>query len=565
VQLLAELLRAARRALRPCLPVLLDTLCGAMRDPQPAVAAAARAALLGAARRRQHARGGDGGRADGADAAQEEEAPLAALLLEGFERRLGSLAAATRAASSAPLTRALQVLSAQLELLVLHGALASLLATQLGALVSALLATCRLEVPPAAVEQRLPYRLRRASSGGGGGSSRGGAAERLRHLRYSAKPFAFLRDAAAVAAMQHLCRQLGRLAPLPSLVHQLCHIVLTATREDDGDTAPAAPPSPMPPPSAAAGAAVPLGGAVRVVEAVSGAALPRAEALWVLDQVLLGAGEEEGEAAGEEAEARATEEAAEAIEAMEEAAAAAAAVAAAEEEVEAEAEAAAMGEAGEEDGAEVGERRCEAAAARAECALMLLQELLRPGVWHGAAVWRGGDGVAARRTALLERELLLQVTGSAAALLRRAEDAQVALRLALFPVLERLGDSSTLLSHAAELTLCRLCLGAAHPQPPASVHELLRLNGDFLLDAIAHRLRRAAWHPHTPQVSCRLRCRTAHPAPSPLCPNAHRCCRRSSSTRARRRSPWWPTSSTSSSAYSTTRPAGARRSPVSSA
>ena len=48
----------------------------------------------------------------------------------------------------------------------------------------------------------------------------------------------------------------------------------------------------MPPPSAAAGAAVPLGGAVRVVEAVSGAALPRAEALWVLDQVLLGAGEE---------------------------------------------------------------------------------------------------------------------------------------------------------------------------------------------------------------------------------------------------------------------------------
>ncbi len=26
---------------------------------------------------------------------------------------------------------------------------------------------------------------------------------------------------------------------------------------------------------------------------------------------------------------------------------------------------------------------------------MLLTELLRPGVWHGASAWRGGDGVAA--------------------------------------------------------------------------------------------------------------------------------------------------------------------------
>ena len=294
--------------------------------------------------------------------------------------------------------------------------------------------------------------------------------------------------------MQALCRQLGALAPLPSLVHQLVHIVLTATREADagpagGGAAAAVAPRPPQPPAGAVGggAAVAEGGAARVVvEAVGGAALPRAEALWVLDQVLLGAAEAEGGAG----------EAAEAAEAVAEAEAEAAEKAEAEEEAEAAVPAAetataaapvvALGEAEQ--------------AARAEAALMLLGELLRPGVWHGASVWRGGDGVAARRSALLERELLLQVTASAAALLHRPEDAQVAMRLSLFPMLEHLGDEATLLSSAAELSLCRLCRGAAHDAPLGSVRELLRRNGDYLLDAIAHRLRRAAWHPHTPQV-----------------------------------------------------------------
>ena len=33
VHLLARLLHGSRRSLEPCLPVMLDTLCGAMRDP----------------------------------------------------------------------------------------------------------------------------------------------------------------------------------------------------------------------------------------------------------------------------------------------------------------------------------------------------------------------------------------------------------------------------------------------------------------------------------------------------------------------------------------------------
>ena len=122
---------------------------------------------------------------------------------------------------------------------------------------------------------------------------------------------------------------------------------------------------------------------------------------------------------------------------------------------------------------------------------MLLTELLRPAVWHGASVWRGGDGVAARRSALLERELLLQVTASAAALLHRREDAQVAMRLALFPILEHLGDEATLLSSAAELTLCRVCAALREPSI-TSVASLLAANSDYLLDALSGRLRRAS-------------------------------------------------------------------------
>ena len=133
VRLLARLLHESRHCVEACVPVLLDTLCGAMRDPHPPVAAAARAALRRAAR---HA------------ATAAPPPSLAGHLLAGFEQRLSSLLPATRCASCAPLTRALQVLSGELELLGLCGVLPSLLGARLPSLLSALLATCRLEVSP---------------------------------------------------------------------------------------------------------------------------------------------------------------------------------------------------------------------------------------------------------------------------------------------------------------------------------------------------------------------------------------------------------------------------------
>jgi hypothetical protein len=142
-----------------------------------------------------------------------------------------------------------------------------------------------------------------------------------------------------------------------------------------------------------------------------------------------------------------------------------------------------------------------------------------------------------------------------------SESLQVAVRVCLLPVLERLGDDAAITSEAAERTLCRMVLahqdgtdvkavpmneaqhhsiprceqsstgrqGVASTAPhdtcpvpgehssagmewetptapgdsrqgPSSVRELLARNGDFLLDAISRQLRHAAAHPRVPLV-----------------------------------------------------------------
>ena len=61
---------------------------------------------------------------------------------------------------------------------------------------------------------------------------------------------------------------------------------------------------------------------------------------------------------------------------------------------------------------------------------------------------------------------------------------QVALRLSLFPLLERLGDRSATLSSAAEITLCRQCVALGEDRRASSVSQLLGTNADFLLDSL---------------------------------------------------------------------------------
>lgn len=206
--------------------------------------------------------------------------------------------------------------------------------------------------------------------------------------------------------------------------------------------------------------------------------------------------------------------------------------------------------------------------------MMLLREIVAPAVWErqvGAKHLSLGE----QHALLQERCLLVELVGSCCEVLgaisratyrtrppriphqdpfdrdhahEPSESLQVALRLCLLPLLERLGDDAAITSEAAERTLCRITLahhkssdphagaqhGAVSTRPgvcenlgetreeliqtrrhpaghaahsfrqecasPTSVRELLAQNGDFLLDAIARRLRHSCAHPRLPLV-----------------------------------------------------------------
>ena len=76
---------------------------------------------------------------------------------------------------------------------------------------------------------------------------------------------------------------------------------------------------------------------------------------------------------------------------------------------------------------------------------------------------------------------------------------QVALRLSLFPLLERLGDRYAVLSAAAELTLCRPC-AALNNAAAGSISSLLADNAGDLFDTLqssngGHRHQAMLWVP----------------------------------------------------------------------
>ena len=172
-----------------------------------------------------------------------------------------------------------------------------------------------------------------------------------------------------------------------------------------------------------------------------------------------------------------------------------------------------------------------------ECAMLVLTEVLEASVWSAPSARGSVGSLGQQHATVLEHELLVQVAGSAFDLLTCAEashDAaphgtpsraagsraeapgervralsvsrvsqrpavQVALRMLLFPLLERLGESLAVVASAAELTLCRLCASLSEPGI-GSVADLLAANTDFLLDALGSRMRRVTRFPHTAQV-----------------------------------------------------------------
>ncbi|KAL1512118.1 hypothetical protein AB1Y20_005387 [Prymnesium parvum] len=411
-------------------------------------------------------------------------ADLADLVRLGAERQLSRLPAAMRGAAEPPKARALQLLCAQCHLLASGSALVPFAPSARRCSMRCGWRRCPLRsssgrttarMPPLdtarCAPRRLPRRRTRTPSSD--------VNTRLRHLRYSTKPFANLNSGASVQAASDLCRVIGAYGPLPSIIHQLLD---AATDEADATTA-----------------------------------STRAEARWVLNEVLLGAvdwrrrsaagfpptheqmfGEEKADSMSEiEADNSGTQVVIKQRQGADEAPLlfdnAKFDPVDVDSTISLEPDAPPPGD---ESDREI-----------VESIFMLLEELLSPSVWHSS---RGQEKLSDLHLDIIEKELLMQLIGSAIALLSaiptatRSDDLQeadahpVALRLALFPTLERLGDRSATLSSAAEVTLCRLCVSI---EPKAnSIPHMLSTNSDFVLETLCARLRRAAWYPQTALV-----------------------------------------------------------------
>jgi len=559
-------------SLHACVPVLLEHLCAATRDPYPQVDRAAVGALHAVGRR------------------FALSAPLAALLREGLEKQLRQLPAIVRSVNEPAKARAFAVLSAQVELLHASGSLRRLLSARLGALSTALLgalavapsdsvaietrlrrprrlslqhelnaasptlqhelnaASPTLQHEPNAASPTLQHELNAASptlqhelnaasptlqhepnaaspspcgdrSATSSSMAETPAARLLRHARYSAPPHAHLRDGRTLIAAKELCATLGSLSSISAWVHHLLPALATT-------------------PEGTAGAF-------------------KAPALWLLDQLLRGAGGggrwcRVGRVAGLVVEARDEVDKEEVDEGL---------GADADADVDEEVDEGAGVEAGVKVGVDAPRPSTTAAEAREaaaaaldtapasplmgaiigasspaeveECMLMLLREVLSPELWNAPSAVSGATSPASLRrqhATLVEHEAMIELVGSAVELLAAAVRAraaqalgangsvgaggvgassggvggcssiQVALRLSLFPLLERLGDRAAALSSAAELTLCRMCVALDDPRANGSVAQLLSAHGDFLLDALGARLRHGARYPHTAQA-----------------------------------------------------------------
>ncbi|KAI8488333.1 TEL2-interacting protein 1 [Branchiostoma belcheri] len=76
------------------------------------------------------------------------------------------------------------------------------------------------------------------------------------------------------------------------------------------------------------------------------------------------------------------------------------------------------------------------------------------------------------------------------------EDFKVFLIQSLYPVLEKLGDDSAIISEAAHATLASVCVSCGY----SSVAQLIAENADYLVDAISLSLRHYSLNPRAPHV-----------------------------------------------------------------
>lgn len=504
VWLLGSLLLRCVRSLRQCMPTLLEALLATTHDSYPRVARPARATLALVGQR------------------LPASAQLHAMVTESFDKQFATLPTLVLGLDEFGKERVMLAMCTELKLMFLAGGLHRLLLSRLGSLMASLL-SCLSIAPRGSLIELRPLRTSKEIATRGDGACVLGAISAvaiMRYTRYSAPPLIHLSSTTSVSAATKLCETLGQLGGLPTLAHQL--VQAATTLEGCGTT-----PSCVP-------------------------------ALWLLNYVLLGACrrwqwrngsvEEEDRGGNEPPLGPRT--------AQEQKKACRAGGMRAVPPTSALNMNAARPCVGLKSGSLVSSAATvmeQTVVADDECVLMLLGQLLEPGVWNEPLLPPSAafGSLGQQQALLLQQEILLDVVGSAITLLAHimlartkgwptaswcarstvathvllgvtacgcdGKDVQLALRLSLFPLLERLGDASLVISSAAELTLCRLCVavdalsvrrgsapcataGAAVVSVARSVSELLVSNSDFLLDSIGIRLRRVTWYPYTARV-----------------------------------------------------------------
>lgn len=381
---------------------------------------------------------------------------LATLVRDGFDTQLHALQACARGVDEVAKAHAFAVLSAQVEFATRD--LWRLLSRRLGALSAALFGALAMHEAHPGLAKRIVWQRREKDVGSSKHEQPGetSAARLLGHRRYLPKAFVHLRSARAVEASTRLCKRLGELGSLTALTQQLLLVTHTS-------------------------------------------ALPRPEALWVLDCALCGA--TRAQRRGGSALPMWTHGHVAVLKSK---------------------KALPDGGAGEKVTTAVdtvAEPVGKGMVDVKECVLMLLSELLEPSVWHAESAHGARGSLLRQHSTVIEREALLQVVGSAYELLLTSSSGlsrgvssqrvggcsmispvvQAARQKLLLPLLEHLGDEVPSLSSAAELTLFRL--SATVDESTESVAQLLEQSADLMLDLLGGRLLRVRpYDPRTAQL-----------------------------------------------------------------
>ncbi|KAK2886169.1 hypothetical protein Q8A67_017006 [Cirrhinus molitorella] len=93
-------------------------------------------------------------------------------------------------------------------------------------------------------------------------------------------------------------------------------------------------------------------------------------------------------------------------------------------------------------------------------------------------------------------QICIQLEGIGGFALALGIDFRLLLMMSLYPVLEKAGDESLLVSQAAFSAMCDLCKACDYSSPK----ELVMKNSDYLLNDVSLNLARPSIHPHAPRV-----------------------------------------------------------------